>query len=105
MLAGIGAAIFVLTVVAWAMLRLSRTLPIAKFFQYSAMLMAVLAVVLAGKGVAALQEAGMLDLHPLALPRLEWLGFFPTIEGVVAQLAAILTLAFGFVTASRKAKA
>ena len=50
--------------IAWAMLRFSRKLPIAKFFQYSAALIAVLAVVLAGKGVAALQEAGHARRHP-----------------------------------------
>lgn len=104
MLAGMGAAVVVLAVVTWVMLRLSRTLPISKFFQYSAILMAVLAVVLAGKGVAALQEAGLLDLHPLALPRIDWLGFFPTVEGVLAQLAAITALAIGVVAARRKAR-
>lgn len=104
MLAGIGAAAMVLVVVTWVMLRLSRSLPIAKFFQYSAILMAALAVVLAGKGVAALQEAGLISLHPLALPRVDWLGFYPTLEGVLAQLLAIAALAFGFIVATRKTK-
>jgi high-affinity iron transporter len=58
--------------------------------------MAILAVVLAGKGVAALQEAGLLDLHPLALPRIELLGFFPTIEGVAAQALTLAILVGGF---------
>lgn len=59
MLAGAGTAILLLGLIAWAMLRYSRDRPIAKFFTYSAWLMAVLTVVLAGKGVAALQEAGI----------------------------------------------
>ena len=104
MLAGIGAAALVLVVVTWIMLRLSRSLPIAKFFQYSAILMAALAVVLAGKGVAALQEAGLISLHPLALPRFDWLGFYPTIEGVLAQLLAIAALALGFIMATRNTR-
>ncbi len=104
MLAGIGAAALVLIVVTWVMLRLSRSLPIAKFFQYSAILMAALAVVLAGKGVAALQEAGLISLHPLALPRFDWLGFYPTVEGVLAQLLAVAALALGFIAAQRKAR-
>lgn len=104
MLAGIGAAALVLVVVTWIMLRLSRSLPIAKFFQYSAILMAALAVVLAGKGVAALQEAGLINLHPLALPRFDWLGFYPTVEGVLAQLLAVAALALGFIAAQRKAR-
>ncbi|WP_414631626.1 FTR1 family protein [Brevundimonas naejangsanensis] len=104
MLAGIGAAAVVLAVVAWVMLRLSRSLPISKFFQYSAVLMAILAVVLAGKGVAALQEAGLISLHPLALPRIDWLGFYPTIEGVFAQLFVVMALAIGFFLARPKAR-
>lgn len=39
------------------------------------------------KGVASLQEAGLLDIRPLpALPRIEILGVFPTWEGLRAQL-------------------
>src|SRR3546814_9050904 len=57
-LGGAGTAMIVLGVIGWAMLRYSRKLPIAQFFAYSSALIAVLAVVLAGKGVAALQEAG-----------------------------------------------
>ena len=41
-----------LSAVAWVMLRYSRTLPIGKFFAYSSVLVAILAVVLAGKGTA-----------------------------------------------------
>ncbi|MGU3457376.1 FTR1 family protein [Brevundimonas sp. M1A4_2e] len=104
MLAGIGAAAVVLAVVAWVMLRLSRSLPISKFFQYSAVLMAILAVVLAGKGVAALQEAGLISLHPLALPRIDWLGFYPTVEGVFAQLVVVVALAIGFFVARPKVR-
>ena len=61
---GIAVAALLLALIAWAMLRFSARLPIGKFFAYSAALIAVLAVVLAGKGVAALQEAGMLGVTP-----------------------------------------
>lgn len=47
------------------MLRFSAKLPVSAFFKYSSALIAVLAVVLAGKGVAALQEAGLIDIAPL----------------------------------------
>jgi len=95
-LSGVALAVIVLAVIAWAMLRFSKRLPIGQFFEYSASLMAILAVILAGKGVAALQEAGLLDLHPLALPRIELLGFFPTIEGVLAQALTLAILVTGF---------
>jgi len=102
LLAGALVAIAVLGLIAWAMLRLSRTLPIAQFFRYSAILIAVLAVVLAGKGVAALQEAGLIGITRLAfVPRSELLGLFPTAEAVGAQLAMAAALAVGFWAAAR----
>ena len=86
-----------LGVIAVAMLRFSRRLPIGKFFSYSSALIAILAVVLAGKGVAALQEAGLLSIHPVpALPRISILGLFPTLQGVAAQVATLLALLIGF---------
>ena len=102
MLAGIAAASALLALTAWAMLRFSRNLPIAKFFQYSAALIAVLAVVLAGKGMAALQEAGMIGVTPLAaLPRSPMLGLYPTAETFCAQLLMALLLGAGFFRANR----
>jgi high-affinity iron transporter len=101
--AGIAVGAASLAVIAWAMLRLSARLPIAKFFQYSAALIAVLAVVLAGKGVAALQEAGMLGVSPLSgWPRSPMLGVYPTSEGLGAQALMILLLVAGFAWANRR---
>ena len=97
MLAGAGVASVALAVVAWALLNFSKRLPISKFFSYSSILIAILAVVLAGKGVAALQEAGLLDIRPLAtIPRIELLGVFPTLEGLVVQLLTIAAIVVGF---------
>ncbi|MBZ6383736.1 high-affinity iron transporter [Sphingomonas sp. OV641] len=97
LLAGAGSAIGLLSLIAWAMLRYSRKLPIAQFFRYSSWLMAVLTVVLAGKGVAALQEAGLINIAPLAdVPRLSMLGVFPTWQSVLAQLLMAVAIAVGF---------
>jgi high-affinity iron transporter len=79
------------------MLRYSRQLPIAKFFSYSSWLMAALTVVLAGKGVSALQEAGIIDIAPVAdAPRLSMLGVFPTWQSILAQLLMAVAIAIGF---------
>lgn len=95
-LAGAGAAIFLLGVLAWVMLRFSARLPVSAFFKYSSALIAVLAVVLAGKGIAGLQEAGMIDIAPLAqIPRIPVLGLFPTWESVGAQLLTVAIIAAG----------
>jgi high-affinity iron transporter len=106
LLAGAGSAVALLSVIAWAMLRYSRKLPIARFFRYSSWLMAVLTVVLAGKGVAALQEAGIIDIAPLAdVPRLSMLGLFPTWQSFLAQLLVAVAIAIGFAWNRRKQKA
>lgn len=102
LLAGALTAVALLAIIAWAMLRLSKTLPITQFFRYSAILIAVLAVVLAGKGVAALQEAGTIGITPVpAVPRAPMLGLYPTLEAVGAQLLMIAALTFGFRAAAR----
>jgi high-affinity iron transporter len=103
MLAGAGVAVVALGLIAWGLLSYSKRLPISQFFSYSSILISVLAVVLAGKGVAALQEAGMLDIKPLTLlPRVEVLGVFPTWEGFVAQLLTVLAIALGFWLSGRR---
>ncbi|MDQ3139766.1 MAG: cytochrome c/FTR1 family iron permease [Pseudomonadota bacterium] len=94
---GAALAILFLVGIAVAMFRFSRRLPITKFFAYSSALIAVLAVVLAGKGIAALQEAGMIGVTPLPwVPSLPLLGISPTLEAVLAQLATLLILLVGF---------
>ncbi len=94
--AGFGAAAAALALTAWAMLRFSRQIPIGRFFSVSSLLIAVLAIVLTGKGVAALQEAGWFGVQPLAVPRIEWLGVYPSAQVVGAQLTALIVLACGF---------
>jgi high-affinity iron transporter len=102
LLAGALTAVALLAAIAWVMLRFSRKLPITQFFRYSAILIAVLAVVLAGKGVGALQEAGTIGITPLAaVPRMPMLGLFPTVEAVAAQLLMIAALTLGFRAAAR----
>ena len=104
MLAGAGAAIVVLTIVAVAMMAFSRRLPIGEFFKYSSWLIAGLAVVLIGKGTSALQEAGYIAINPLAgFPRSELLGVYPTQEGVIAQLLMAALLIIGFMWNNRQA--
>ncbi|WGS19722.1 MULTISPECIES: cytochrome c/FTR1 family iron permease [unclassified Bradyrhizobium] len=102
-LAGALSACGALALIAWAMLRYSRRLPIGKFFTYSSWLMAVLTVVLAGKGIAALQEAGIVSIAPLRLvPRIALVGLFPTTQTVAAQVLMIAALAIGFALNRRK---
>ncbi len=94
----------VLGLIAWVLLRTSRRLPIGRFFSASSALIAVLAVVLTGKGVAALQEAGWVAVSLAPVPHIEWLGLYPTWQSLLAQLAVIAVLVVGFLinTAQRR---
>ncbi|MES2120095.1 MAG: cytochrome c/FTR1 family iron permease [Pseudomonadota bacterium] len=93
-----------LAAIAVAMLKFSQRLPIGKFFAYSSALVAILAVVLAGKGVAGLQEAGLIGTTPIDGPRITWLGIFPTLQGILAQIVVLTILLAGFAWNRRKAR-
>ncbi|MGE4062782.1 MAG: cytochrome c/FTR1 family iron permease [Rhodospirillaceae bacterium] len=94
------AALVVITVV---MLRTSKRLPISQFFAASSALVAILAVVLAGKGVAALQEGGHLPPSVVDFPRIEMLGIYPSLYSLMAQLAVIVVIVLGYFYNTRSA--
>lgn len=100
-LAGLAVGSLVLAGVAVWMLRLSRRLPIAQFFSVSSLLIAVLAVVLVGKGIAALQEAGWVAQAVVAAPRIEWLGVYPSWQTMLAQVAVAGVAILGFLFNTR----
>lgn len=96
LLLGLGAGAVALAAIAWILLRTSRRLPMAKFFSASSGIIAVLAVVLTGKGIAALQEAGVIAVNTFVVPRIEVLGVYPTRQSLLAQLTIAIVLAVGF---------
>ena len=49
-------------------------------------------VVLIGKGVAALQKVGFLQLTPLSMPRIDVLGVCPSVQTIAAQVAVLLII-------------
>lgn len=95
-LLGAAVASLLLLVINALILHYSRRLPFGKFFAVSALLVAILAVVLVGKGVAALQEAGWIATSLYAGPRIDLLGLFPTWQGVSAQILILAILLAGF---------
>jgi len=84
-----GAAIAALGLVAlgWLVVRVGTRLPLRQFFQFNGVLMFVLAIVFAGKGASALQEAGWLAVTFVNVPRIDWLGLYPTLQSLGMQLA------------------
>ena len=92
-LAGAAAALALLLGLAWVILRGSRKLPLATFFGANAVLLCMLSVVFAGHGVAALQEAGVLNTHPVAFFEFDWLGIHADAYGLAAQAVALAAIA------------
>jgi len=86
---GIAAAIVSLIILALAIMRFSVRLPLGAFFSVNMWLMFLLAVVFAGKGVAALQEANTFPSNPINFPQIDVLGIYPNLESLGLQLALI----------------
>lgn len=72
----------------------SKKLPVHKVFKVSSIAMMVLAVILAGKGIKELQEAGFVSVHLAPFNfSFDLLGFYPTYETLAAQLI-VLAISF-----------
>ncbi len=93
-LSGFGVGIGVLAVLAWVIIRYSARLPLRQFFSFTGILMFVLAVIFAGKGVAALQEAGYIPISPVNIPRIDLLGIYPNLQGLALQLGLLILALF-----------
>ena len=93
-LSGFVSAIAVLAVVGWLIMRYSVRLPLRQFFAVTGGLMFVLAIIFAGKGVAALQEAGVIMSSPVNFVRIDLLGVYPNLQGLFVQFALIALAVF-----------
>lgn len=84
---GVLSSLGLVIALSWAALAYSRKLPLKTMFNFSSLMMLVLATILAGKGIHSLQEAGVFGVgaFPLRL-RYELLGLYPTIQTISAQI-------------------
>ncbi len=91
---GVLSAFFLVLILAWALLRFSRYLPLRTLFIVTSMTVGILAVILTGKGIHSLQETGLISITVAPINwRVEFLGLFPSWECLMAQLfvAALVT--------------
>jgi high-affinity iron transporter len=104
-LAGFGLGMGALVILAWLIARFSVRLPLGLFFAASSVLLAVMAVVFAGQGIAALQEAGKLAASRVDFPSIPLLGIYPNLQGLALQLAlvTIIIVGFAYLRGSRRA--
>lgn len=73
----------------------SKKLPLRRLFQVCSWTMIALAVVLAGKGIHSLQEAGIVPISSVAIPvRVDLVGIYPSVQTLAVQ--AIVIAVFGF---------
>jgi high-affinity iron transporter len=94
-MAGFGAGVLILAVVAGLVIRFSVRLPLRQFFSSTGILLLALSFIFAGKGIAALQEAGTIPQTLLQFNAIEWLGIYPNQEGQYLQASIqIASLAF-----------
>jgi len=101
---GIVAAALLLAAVGYGIFKLSIRLPLKLFFTSMSLLLALLAVVFAGNGIAALQEAGIVPADPIAFVSLPALGLHPTIETLAAQIIALVVVVLCFYLAGRSSR-
>ncbi|UUZ54538.1 hypothetical protein LP419_40600 [Massilia sp. H-1] len=94
---GLGTGIALLGLVAVVLLRSSSRLPVGQFFKLSSVLVAILATVLMGKGVAALQKVGVFASTPIGIPRVDLLGVYPSVQTLFAQLLIVAVVAASIV--------
>ena len=84
---GVASAFIVVGLIAVLMLKYSKRIPITQLFKISSLVVAILSIVLIGKGFNAIQEAGLISISaaPFNL-RISLLGIYPTLETIGAQL-------------------
>lgn len=104
---GAGAALAVLGVVAWAVFKAGRRIPVKQVLGVAVVMLMILSVAMVGNAVRALQQLGVVPLTILdALPSLplflsELTGWHPTLETILGQVALAAVYVGGAVWALR----
>lgn len=87
------AAILVIFLVSNLILRFSVKVPVKKLFQYSAIIIMIFGVVLAGQGAHAFQESGWLTVNSIGFNfHSSTLGIYPTVETYTAQFIVLMVI-------------
>jgi high-affinity iron transporter len=104
-LEGVALGAIAVAAVAVATFMLERKLPYKKMLIVTGVLLTVVLVVMVGKTARTVQGVGWLPITPLDIDPPFWmglwLGIFPTVETIVAQIAAALFVVGSYVLAER----
>lgn len=97
------AAFVAIAIIAFVFLKYTKNLPIKQIFQYSSYLIILLAVILMGRGIHSLQESGWISVSYIpSIFRAEWLGIYPTIETILAQIGLITVIIVAYFINKKK---
>lgn len=103
--AGFAAGLLGLAIFCALYLRLGTQVPLRQFFLATGGMLYYLAVVFAGKGVAELQGAGLIDTTPVPwVPRIDAIGLIPSAETLAAQAVLLLGAFYALVVTIRRAR-
>jgi len=87
---GVLAAFALIGLLAVLFLKYSKKIPVRQLFRYSSWVITLLAVILIGKGVHAIQEAGWISVTGFSNSfKIDWLGIYPTLESQMSQLVLL----------------
>ena len=92
-MAGIAAAGLALVIVYVAVSRFGMKVPLKPFFAVTSAMLYYMAFVFAGKGIADLQESGLVRVSVVRwAPRIPVLGIYPTVQSLALQLLLLVLL-------------
>ncbi|MGZ0042672.1 FTR1 family iron permease [Paenibacillus ottowii] len=98
LLLGIGSAMGILVVLAFAIIKFSVRLPIRAFFLTATVLIYYLVFRFLGESIHSLQVAGKLPGHTASsLPSISWLGMYPTWETFIPQALVLIFMVWQLV--------
>ncbi|MEO5788222.1 cytochrome c/FTR1 family iron permease [Gelidibacter sp.] len=90
---GVLAAVACIAAMVYLFQKYSKRIPVRQLFQYSSWIVVFLAIILMGKGFHSLQESGWISVTGIpSLFRIDWLGFYPTLETILAQAGLLIAI-------------
>jgi high-affinity iron transporter len=91
LLSGFLFGLFILALIAWLVIKYSVKMPLAQFFSSTSYIILILAFILTGKAIAALQEAAVIPVTAFPINiSFDWLGIYSTWQGLSAQLLVLI---------------
>lgn len=102
---GVGSAAIILALVFMLVWVFGIRLPMKQFFKWTSVLLALLAITIAGGAVKELQDATLVPAHPVdGVPQVTWLGLYPNVETLMTQLVVTVILVLLGILQYKKAR-